>query len=296
MRKILVVLLALLMLTGCAAPMQTPAVPMEFYYTRREAAYHTAEGTMARELRDLGREDMGVDEIVQLYLQGPIDPSLVSPFPTDAVCEEVILDGGILTLRMNESYAALKGVQKTAALACLTMTFSQLPSVREVSVEMNREGVDTAPIRLSKDDFLLRDLSAQNPEMTATLYFEEIRSEELRPEKRAVGYTSQSELPMLLMQELLSGPTISTLRSPIPRDTQCLDISLSDDGICTVILSVAFAECDQSRQSAERAVYSIVATLCTLDEIGGVQLMLEDGGNLKHFSLNGIFQPKDAWF
>ena len=114
-------------------------------------------------------------------------------------------------------------------------------------------------MRLSKDDFLLMDRSALNPEITASLYFEHTVTGELRAEKRAVGYTSRNELPMLLMQELLAGPTITGLRNPIPRDTQCMDLSVSDDGVCTVILSVAFAACDSSRESAERAVYAIVA-------------------------------------
>ena len=296
MRKILCVLLTLAMLAGCAAPANQPSIPMTFYYTRVDAVYHTEDGTMAQENRELGRVDLPVDEIVQLYLQGPLDETLVSPFPKGASCEEVVLADGVLTLRMNDAYAALRGVRATVAAACLTMTLTQIPSVREVCIEGGESGVSSAPMRLSNEDFLLMDTSALNPEITATLYFEEALTGELRAEKRAVGYTSKSELPMLVMQQLLLGPTVTGLSNPIPRDTQCMDISVSDDGVCTVILSVAFAACDRNRESAERAVYAIVATLCTLDEISGVRLVLEDGENLKNFSLAGTFQPQNAWF
>ena len=82
--------------------------------------------------------------------------------------------------------------------------------------------------------------------------------------------------------------------SAIPAHTQLIDITVSD-GVCMLVLSEAFADCDTSAATAAQAVRQITATLCAFDGIESVHISLLDGSGLNHFDLSRSFSPEDGW-
>ena len=286
--KLLAAALALVLLVGCTAAItQRPRYvnPIDFYYCRQDAAYGSETGALAYETTELGRKDMTVEEILPLYFKGPLSDALRSPFPQGLACTHAELDGGVLTLHLNEAYGTLSGVELSLAAACLTMTLTQIAFVDSV--------------RVQTPSALLTAQSGQTftPEQFVlfVLYFCGRSDGLLRKELRTVSYTSTDQLPTLALRALLDGPQEYGLLSTVPRHTQLIDLSVSD-GVCLLVLSEAFSECDTDATSAVRALRPVVATLCAFDEIDAVQISLVDGSSMTYLDLGQSFSSEDSWF
>ena len=297
--KILSVVLVLVLLSGCTSAIaQRPQMinPIDFYYCRQDAAFGSETGALGYETIELGRTDMTVEEILALYLQGPISDTLRSPFPKELACTGATLDGGVLTLRLNDAYGALSGVECSLVSACLTMTLTQIKFVDSVRVETPSALLYAqTEQKYSEDSFVLFDASAYNPERTITLYFCGRTDGLLRKEAHTVSYTSTDQLPSLALQALLEGPKEYGLVSTLPDLTQIIDLTVSDQ-TCTLVLSDAFADCDTGVKSAEAALRPIVATLCAFDDISAVRISLLDGSSMIYLDLDQSFSPDENWF
>lgn len=297
--KMIAAALALVLLAGCTAAIaQRPQYinPIDFYYCRKDAVYGSETGALDYETTELGRNDMTVEEILALYFRGPISNTLRSPFPQGLACTGAELDGGVLTLHMNEVYSTLSGVELSLASACLTMTLTQIAFVDSVRVEtpsalLSAQSGQT----LSTERFVLFDASAYNPERTLTLYFCGKSDGLLYKEPRTVSYTTTDQLPILALQALLDGPEEYGLLSTIPKHTQLIDLTISDE-TCMLVLSEAFSDCDTGDDDANAALKPIVATLCTFDEISSVRISLLDGSSMTYLDLDQSFSPEESWF
>lgn len=296
--KLAAAFLALVLLAGCTAAItQRPQYvnPINFYYCRSEAVYGSETGAIDYETAELGRNDVTVEEILALYFRGPISAGLRSPFPEELACTRAELDGGVLTVYLNEDYGALSGVELSLASACLTMTLTQIAFVDSVCVQTPGALLSAQSGQVfTPEQFVLFDASAYNPERTITLYYCAKGDALLHAEPRTVSYTSSDQLPQLAMQALLDGPQDYGLVSAIPAHTQLIDITVSD-GVCMLVLSEAFADCDTSAGTAAQAVRQITATLCAFDGIESVHISLLDGSGLNHLDLSRSFSPEDGW-
>ena len=292
----LALLLCLLLLAGCTIAQTQYVNPIRFYYNRAEVAYNQPGGTLAYETRDLMSRQVGIDEILALYFAGPQDETLVSPFPGGTACTALSMQDGVLTLTLNDAYAQLTGAARTTAAACLTLTLTQIRTVEEVCLETpDAVSAEQRQVHYRASDFILRDASVTNPEWTATLYFCAAQSRQMRSEKRAVAYRTQSDLPQLVLEQLLDGPTLQNLVSPIPRGTRCVDVTLTD-GVCSVVLSEEFTACDTDEASAALAVRALAATLCELPDVQSVRLSVIGVQDLTYFSIAEPLAPTDGWF
>lgn len=294
--KLIAALLVLVLLTGCAAAIEsrTQSInPIDFYYCRSEPLYGSETGAIDFETAELGRKDVTVEQIMQRYLSGPESEQLRSPFPQGLVCTRTELDGTTLSVYLSSEYSALSGVELSLASACLSMTLTQIEFVDSVRV-LSSDGRTPAQL-LEPEQFVLFDASAYNPERTVTLYFRAKGDKLLHSEPRTVAYTSTEQLPQLAVQALLEGAMDYALLSAIPENTQLIDLSIAD-GVCSVMLSEAFAECDTDEETALLAVRQLTAMLCGFDTISSVHISLLDGSELSHLNLSQNFSPDDSWY
>lgn len=296
---LLALILAAALLMGCAAAVreQTQYVnPMRFYYLSRDGGHNAQTGALAYQTVDLLRTDRTVENILEEYLQGPDSWTLVSPFPADMHCEAVWLDGDVLWLRLSEAYQQLSGIHLTLANACLTLTLQQLDFVSSIRVTTNGGMLsEQDKTSLSTSSFVLSDKSADYPSRKADIYFADRQSGLLRAEQRLISTEAGGSLPELALEQLLLGAEDETLESRIPAQTTCVDLRV-DGGLCTVVLSDAFARCDTDAESAELAVRCIVATLCAQEGVERVALSLLSGKDLTYFSLQQELRPENGWY
>lgn len=288
---------AVLLLSACSAAGEAPPVhPIRFYYCRAEGNYSSETGALDYEQVDLGRTDVTIDEILSRYLQGPTDDTLLSPFPDALACTEQKLDGGVLTLRFNESLAALSGVDLSLACACLTMTFTQLDAVDALRVASPGTALAAqTDVLLTSGQFLLFDEASYHPEKAVTLYYPGPVDGLLFASAYTVSYSSGDQLPLLALQALFEARGAYGDLSCIPALTQIIDLSVADS-VCTLVVSDSFSDCDRRADTAVNAVRQITATLCAFDEISAVKISLLDGSALKNVDLEQTFSPEAGWF
>ena len=135
--------------------------PVEFFYPRRPEnyAYGAADGVLASEIRE-GTGHIGdLTYLLSLYLRGPQDEGLRSPFPAGCKPEIVRQDGDTVYLVLSAEFAALENVELTVACASLTKTCLSLTDARQVRIDSTSES-KTISITMNADSLLMSDYSA----------------------------------------------------------------------------------------------------------------------------------------
>ncbi|HZK83566.1 MAG TPA: GerMN domain-containing protein [Desulfosporosinus sp.] len=106
-----------------------------------------------------------------------------------------------------------------------------------------------------------------------TLYFPNADASGLVATDRTVVVEEQ-EIIKTMVTELATPPT--EMVKPLPEGTKLLGATVSADGVATIDLSIEFKQNFIGGSTGEQmAVYSIVNTLTTLDNIKSVQFLLD---------------------
>ena len=113
-----------------------------------------------------------------------------------------------------------------------------------------------------------------------TLYFENSENKELQKESRLIDSKILVNSPYEeLINMLIEGPVSSFLKKTLPEGTRVLNTELN--GYCLNIdLSKAFVDnCSGDEKERENAIYSIVNTVCELNEVNSVKILIEGEEN-----------------
>lgn len=136
MKKLTVCFLILILslsLAGCESDLNEPA---NFYYPRKSDTIHfgTSDGLITMEPREVAGHSGDLRYILSLYLLGPLDSDLDSPFPDGTTLEDIDVAAGILTITLSDSFSQLSGMDLTIACACLSSTCFELIDVAQVTI------------------------------------------------------------------------------------------------------------------------------------------------------------------
>jgi germination protein M len=107
---------------------------------------------------------------------------------------------------------------------------------------------------------------------TVTLYFANKLGTQLVTKNETIAVGKSTSLERILVETLIKGTSDQTMTSTLPSDLKVLSVSVSD-GVCYVNLSSVFIT-EMVNVSSEIPIYSIVNTLCTLDNIDSVKIMI----------------------
>ncbi len=123
-----------------------------FYYCQAEYIYADGDGVIAPEDRDVtGRTD-DLEYLLPLYLVGPLDEDLASPFPARTQLISAQMQENTLTITLSETEKALTDSQFSLACACLTMTCLEITNAEQVTIICSDRS-----ITMHRDSFLLYD-------------------------------------------------------------------------------------------------------------------------------------------
>lgn len=139
MKKILCLILSLTLLIslfGCDLREKKDEVPVSFFYLRDpdNYVYGSGDGVVTYELRDATEHAGDLKYLLTLYLQGPLDEKLRSPYPAGCKLLELHQDAEEITLLLNSNLATLKDMDLTLACVCLARTCFSLANVRSVRI------------------------------------------------------------------------------------------------------------------------------------------------------------------
>lgn len=161
MKRICPVILSFLLLfflCGCKKQAATPQSQVTFYYLRSEITYGEADSVIAPEGQDNIDRNSSLNYLLALYLNGPANGHLYSPFPTDLEIQSIQRSGKTLTVTVSDSLAKLKGLKLTKACACLALTCLDLTDAETITIQAATELLNNQKsIDLTRDSLVLLD-------------------------------------------------------------------------------------------------------------------------------------------
>lgn len=162
MKRILCLILVTVLLTlssGCHYNDGSEFLePVEFYYPRRseQFVYGTQDGVLAAEMREASGHTDDLSYLIPMYLRGPQDEKLRSPFPTGCTLVEVRSGGNMLVVILSEEFTTLEGMELTLACASLARTCFSLTDAQRIRIDSSSRS-KTFAITLEPDSVLLFD-------------------------------------------------------------------------------------------------------------------------------------------
>lgn len=152
MKKVIALLLALVLLTGCT-PSPSKENAVIFYYPRKNQVYSFSDLPIGAEQRDLADEDL--EYLLRLYLLGPSDENLESLYPNGTKLQSLTVEKGALTVFLSPGGNRMQDIDFSMAGACLAKTCFAYGDYSTVTIRCGDRD-----LTLQNDDLLFRDDSA----------------------------------------------------------------------------------------------------------------------------------------
>lgn len=222
-----------------------------------------------------------VGECLDVLMQEPDDKDYLSPIaePVSVIKYEYNENARQADVYFNKAYKTLNKEQELLRRAAIVRTLTQFDSVIDyVQFFIGDEPLGESDGRIMlmmQSDFVdstsadLKNLT----EGTLTLYFASTDGLQLAQEDVYVHYYNTSPVERVIMESLRSGPLSMNLNRTFPEDTKIYKITVTD-GVCYVDLNQRFLGRIEG-QNFRVKVYSIVNSLCTLETIDQVQILID---------------------
>ncbi len=159
MKQILSFTLAFLLLVsmaGCREDVREPQ-GTPFYYCLAQLDYTSETSAISAEYRTALPKD-SLEEILAVYLTGPLSEDLLSPFPADLKLVGSSQEGDTVYLTFSPELCDLSGLDLTIACSCLTLTTLALTDAQQVEIRTVTGLLDgQRAIIMDKNTILLQD-------------------------------------------------------------------------------------------------------------------------------------------
>jgi len=122
------------MLAGCSSH---SLEPVSFYYCRNPETYQyfQEDGVITAESRDLSGHTNDLRYLVALYLAGPLEEGLVSPFPRSARLVEAKTISSSVQIELSDLGNTMTDSEFSLAAACLSKTCMQHFGASSVTIK-----------------------------------------------------------------------------------------------------------------------------------------------------------------
>ncbi len=150
------ILLVCLMLSMAGCRDIKIEMPVAFFYIRSEYAYDE-KGVLAPEYVE-GSGFSDVSDLMEAYLAGPTDPSLVSLIPRQTQLLDIQEQADLLTVTFSQQLAALSGPELSLCCCALAKTLMEYTAVDAVRLQAENALLDgKSAIVVHAGDMLLYD-------------------------------------------------------------------------------------------------------------------------------------------
>ena len=253
--------------------------------TRTEYSVYYADSTNTQLIPytvKLNDGSMSAEEIMMRLLEEMSTPrkgsSAVVIKPNDVTVNSVSLTDKIATVDFDGNYLEMNTVAELFYRTAVVKELTQVYGVEKVTFTQN------GAVLTSNGGDALENMAASsyvddsgdkggNVEWRdINLYFASQDGTSLVRTTMTVAYNKNMSLEKIVVTKLLAGPTNARLKATIPDTVSVLSVSVRD-GICYVNLSESFLT-DYANVSGDLPIYSIVDSLCDLDSIKGVRILV----------------------
>ena len=275
----LMALILCLVFSGCGKEDVKDAGSFKLYFINQK---QTALVPIAYKLSSEGTME-AVQEVLDVLSTTVEDSDHTCPITDKSLIQSYKLKSGKLTLSFGMDYTKLSSVREVLMRSAIVKSLVQIDGVNSVSFKVGEDALtDYAGnvIGAMTDETFVYDFGQEQDTLESAelvLYYAGVDAGSLIKERRKVYYNGNVPLEQVVMRYLTMQPqTIGA--SPVISDVaKVLSVSTLD-GICYVNLDdTVFSNSEEL--STNIIVYSIVNSLCELDGIGQVEIMIGTGEN-----------------
>ena len=278
---------------------QPPLLMQEVYYVENET------NKLVFELRNVrgGTPEEILESTLSEMRIPPKNESLSVAVPENLNVTDVVLDGNTAEIYVGAEYKDMKTSEEMFCRAAFVWTYTGLEFVDNVEIYVGGEPLTKStgePFGLMHRSNMVvnADIDAEptNATRILKLYFANEDASALVAEERSVEVNPNQPVEKYVMEQLIMGPSEDSHVATVPTETKIRDIQTAD-GICYVDLSQEFVSKHSGGSTGEMlTVYSIVNSLCELDEVEKVQFLIEGEKQIEykgHIEFDKPFRPME---
>ena len=276
MRRLLAVLAALILLTGCSGNGETEAPSEYFMYYLSLEANKVVENAYEPEASS---GDEMIQEFVDRLNETPEGEDYQRLMPKDVKIDSYSLEDSTLTLTIGGDYEQMERPREVLVRVGLVRVFTQISGVDRVQiVTENGELKDSAGNvigAMTRESFVENAGSEINNYQytTLTLYFANETGDKLVPETRSVYYSTSVPLERVVVEQLVKGPAEEGHYAVLPSDTNILSVTTSEN--------IAYVNFDNTFMNGtmsvvqEIPIYALVNSITTNCPVQRVQFSID---------------------
>ncbi len=276
MRRLLAVLAALILLTGCSGNGETEAPSEYFMYYLSLEANKVVENACEPEASS---GDEMIQEFVDRLNETPEGEDYQRLMPKDVKIDSYSLEDSTLILTIGGDYEQMERPREVLVRVGLVRAFTQISGVDRVQiVTENGELKDSAGNvigAMTRESFVENAGSEINNYQytTLTLYFANETGDKLVPETRSVYYSTSVPLERVVVEQLVKGPAEEGHYAVLPSDTNILSVTTSEN--------IAYVNFDNTFMNGtmsvvqEIPIYALVNSITTNCPVQRVQFSID---------------------
>lgn len=276
MRRLLAVLAALILLTGCSGNGETEAPSEYFMYYLSLEANKVVENAYEPEASS---GDEMIQEFVDRLNETPEGEDYQRLMPKDAKIDSYSLEDSTLTLTIGGDYEQMERPREVLVRVGLVRAFTQISGVDRVQIVTEngelKDSAGNAIGAMTRESFVENTGSEINNYQytTLTLYFANATGDKLVPETRSVYYSTGVPLERVVVEQLVKGPAEEGHYAVLPSDTNILSVTTSEN--------IAYVNFDNTFMNGtvnvlqEIPIYALVNSITTNCPVQRVQFSID---------------------
>ena len=225
---------------------------------------------------DRGRQQQA-QYIMELLLGGCTKSGFICPVPTGTRLLSCTVTGGTVSVDLSGEYNQLMGIDRTIADYCITLSLMQLTGILAVRLTVEGE----LPADRTNEVYTSEEVLLTSPEdivrtVKVVLYFPDQTGQLVGEERRLTVY--EGETPSEAVVKALTERPMDIyagLERLLPKGFTALAASV-EDGTCYLNLpSSVTVLLPEDADAQNRMIQGLVDSLCSLEGVEQVQLMLD---------------------
>lgn len=228
-------------------------------------------------------EGIGAATVSELVADSNTDTRMeymgLNPILSEGTQLSLSIKDGVATLKLSSgAISAEDSVGEMTKVMALVNTLAEFKTIDQVKIRQEGCG-DTLPhgtdISAAFSPFDLNVIGKAPDEDDASkllLYFENEAGTSIVPVTKYVGGKADA---FAAMSELVKGPGEGSLKSPFPKSTELLGVTVDDSGVASVNFSKEFAQISKTPEREKALVRCIILTLMQFDNIDEVRILVD---------------------
>lgn len=303
MKKVISVFVLSVLMMGMLSGCNSEKTYIDVYFKNKTENSLNTEKRLMKTGKNTNAADKAKFAIAEL-IKGPQNENNEAIFPKNTKLLKLSVNDTVATVNFSEQYSEKEGVQALLLRFSVVNTLCTLGGIDGVVIQVEGKPLISETTKkeigvLTLSDIALNtDAEVEKEKTVITLYFPDENGEKLKKERRSIEIQSALSLEKTVVSELIKGPGKKGLSQAVPTGTKLMGIETKDN-VCYVNFSSEFvSKTNPSSLATTLTLYSVVNTLCALDGVSGVQILIngKNGVEFGNYVLDIPYEANEAIF